>query len=71
MTEYYPITTPLNPNVKLDKTSDNAKPALSQLVYEYSTVMSSLNFAAIATRLDLEYTVHELSQFMNNSLPIY
>jgi len=71
MTECHPITTPLNSNIKLDKTSDDAKPALPQLVHEYSTVISSLNFAAITTRLDLKYTVHKLSQFMNNPSLIY
>jgi len=71
MTEYYPVTTPLDPNVKLNKTSDNAKPALSQLVHEYSAVIGSLNFTAIATIPDLKYTVHELSQLMSNPLPIH
>ena len=71
MTEYYPVTTPLDPNVKLNKTSDNAKPALSQLVHEYSAVIGSLNFTAIATIPDLKYTVHELSQFMSNPSPIH
>jgi len=68
MTKCHPVTTPLNPNVKLNKISDDAEPALPQLVHEYSTVISSLNFATIATRPDLKYTVHELSQFMNNPL---
>jgi len=71
MTECHFVTTLLNPNVKLDKTSDDAEPALPQLVHEYSAVISSLNFATIATRPDLKYIVHELSQFMNNLLPIH
>ena len=71
MTECHPVTTPLDPNVKLDKTSDDAKLALPQLVHEYSAVIGSLNFAAIATRPDLKYTVYELSQFMNNPSPIH
>ena len=68
MTECHPVTTPLDPNVKLNKTSDNTEPALPQLVHEYSAVIGSLNFAAIATRPDLKYTVYELSQFMSNPL---
>jgi len=71
MTECHPVTTPLNPNIKLDKISDDTEPALPQLVHEYSAVIGSLNFAAIATRLDLKYMVHELSQFMNNPSPIH
>jgi len=65
MTECHPVTTPLDPNVKLNKTSDDAEPALPQLVHEYSTVIGSLNFATIATRPDLKYMVHELSQFIS------
>jgi len=71
MTKCHSVITPLNPNVKLDKTSDDAEPVLPQLVYKYSAVIGLLNFAAIATRLDLKYMVHELSQFMNNPSPIY
>jgi len=71
MTECHPVTTPLDPNIKLNKTSNDTEPVPPQLVYEYSTVIGSLNFAAIATRPDLKYTVYELSQFMNNLSPIH
>jgi len=71
MTECYPVTTPLNPNIKLNKTSDDAKPALPQLAHEYSTVIGLLNFAAITTRLDLKHMVYKLFQFMNNPSPIH
>ena len=71
MTDCHSITTPLDPNVKLNKTSDDAEPALSQLIHEYSTIIGSLNFAVIATRPDLKYTVHELSQFMSNLSPTH
>jgi len=71
ITKCYPVTTPLDPNVKLDKTSDDAELTLPQLVHEYSAVIGSLNFATIVTRLDLKYMVYELSQFINNPSPIH
>ena len=71
MTKCHSVTTPLNPNIKLNKTSDDVESVLPQLVHAYSAIIGSLNFAAITTRLDLKYIVYELSQFMNNPSPIY
>lgn len=71
MTSCHSVTTPFNPNVKLDKTPNNTEPILSQLVYEHSAVVGLLNFAAIATKLDLKYAVYELSQFMSNLSSTY
>ena len=65
------VTTLLDPNVKLDKISNDAKPVLPQLIHEYSVIIGSLNFTAITTRLDLKYTVYELSQFMSNPSPTH
>jgi len=41
MTDYHSITTSLDPNVKLDKISDDAEPALPQLIHEYSAIICS------------------------------
>jgi hypothetical protein len=65
MTNCHPVTTPLDPNVKLEKTPDDT-PVTPELWSEYSAAVGSFNFAATTTRPDMKHTVHELSQYLNN-----
>ncbi|CAA7258947.1 unnamed protein product [Cyclocybe aegerita] len=69
------VTTPLDPNVRLDDDSDEeTKPGVNQdqdehLSVGYATLIGSLMYLAIGTRPDIAYTVQKLAQFTQNPKP--
>ena len=61
-----PISTPMNPNAKFEKLTDDDKTVNKG---EYQAMIGSLTYASIATRPDLSAAVGALSQFMNKPGP--
>jgi hypothetical protein len=59
-----PVTTPLDPNVKLEPNKpQNATPTTNG---SYTSLTGSLMYAAIGTRPDIAYVVNKLCSFNNN-----
>nr|VWP01437.1 Cytochrome P450 3A13 [Ganoderma boninense] len=68
MADANPISTPLNPNVKLVKTPDNAD--LSEMGdVLYQAAIGSLMYAALGTWPDISYAVQVLSQYSSRPGP--
>ncbi|CAA7267803.1 unnamed protein product [Cyclocybe aegerita] len=69
------VTTPLDPNVRLDDDSDEeTKPGVNQdqdkrLSVGYATLIGSLMYLAIGTHLDIAYAVQKLAQLTQNPKP--
>jgi hypothetical protein len=67
MEDSNPVKTPLNPNVKLEKTPEGEKHDIP----EYLNALGSLMYAAIGTRPDIAFAVQHLSQFSSNPSPAH
>jgi hypothetical protein len=67
MADSHPVSTPLDPNVKLVKTPDDEHHDIP----EYRSAIGSLMYAAIGTRPDISFAVQTLSQFMSNPGPAH
>ena len=57
------VSTPMETGLKLCKRSDKASP---QEIHQYQKLMGCLEYAAIATRPDITFSVHRLAQFASN-----
>ena len=66
MTDAKPVATPIDPNVTLLKRTKAPDTRASLL---YATVIGSLMYTAIGTRLDISFAVQTLSQFTQNPRP--
>jgi len=60
------VTTPLDPNLKLDLAEHRGEEELEDIT-DYQAVVGSLMYAALATRPDISYAVAALSRY--NSRP--
>jgi hypothetical protein len=68
----YPVSTLLDPNVKLDIDWEDHYKKLEgdpASIYQYSTLLGSLAYAALATRPDIMHAVCALAQFNKNPQP--
>ena len=63
----HPVSTPLDPNVKLVTTPDNEHHDIPK----YQSAIGSLMYAAISTQPDISFAVQTLSQFMSNPSPAH
>jgi hypothetical protein len=66
MEHTHDISTPMDPNVKLDLAKDRGEKELEDIT-DYQAVMGSPMYAALATRPDISYAVAPLSRY--NSRP--
>ena len=57
------VSTPMETGLKLSKRADTATP---QEINQYQKLMGCLEYAAIATRPDITFSVHRLAQFASN-----
>jgi hypothetical protein len=66
-----PVSTPMDPNVKLDDPEDASEEAgsASMVNFGYANLIGSLMYLAIATRPDIAYTVNKLAQFTSAPKP--
>lgn len=67
MEKSHPVSTPLDPNIKLiklDKEEEYDMP-------DYQAAVGSLMYTAIGTRPDISFAVQTLSQFNSNPGPIH
>lgn len=69
-----PVTTPMDPNVKLDdygKTDDPDKQGEqdTRVSASYAALIGSLMYLAISTRPDISFAVNKLAQFTNDPKP--
>jgi len=60
------VSTPMDPNIKLDLAEDRGEKELEDIT-DYQAVVGSLMYAALATRADISYAVTALSRY--NSRP--
>jgi hypothetical protein len=61
--------TPMDPSIKLDS---EASEILSQNNHElYRKIVGKLMFAAIATRIDIAYSVNRLSQYLSEPRKVH
>jgi transposase InsO family protein len=67
MTDSHPVSTPLDPNVKLVKTPETEHYDIP----DYRSAIGSLMYAAVGTRPDISFAVQTLSQFMSNPGPAH
>jgi hypothetical protein len=67
MQDSHPVKTPLDFNVKLEKTPEGERHHLP----EYQNLIGSLMYTAINTRPDIAFAVQHLSQFLSNPLPVH
>ena len=58
-----PVSTPLDPNIKLEPNTDNNEPNRSNA---YASLIGSLQFLATATRPDISYAVNKLASYTAN-----
>ena len=58
-----PVSTPLDPNVKLESNPEAAEPNRSNT---YASLIGSLQYLATATRPDIAYTVNRLASYTAN-----
>ena len=58
MEEANPVSTPLDPNIKLTPSKDGASPERSN---DYASLIGSLQYLAVATRPDIAYAVNRLA----------
>ena len=63
-----PVSTPLDPHVKLNVPSTSI-PSSDSTNFPYAAAIGSLMYAAIATRPDISHAVQKLSQYTSNYLP--
>ena len=67
MVDSHPVSTPLDPNVRLTKL-----PEMEHYdIPEYWSTIGSLIYMAIGTQLDISFAVQHLSQFMSNPAPAH
>jgi hypothetical protein len=66
MEHTHSISTPMDPNIKLDLAEDRGEKELEDIT-DYQAVVGSLMYAALATQLDISYAVAALSHY--NSRP--
>jgi len=66
MEHIHGISTPMDPNVRLDLAEDRGEKELEDII-DYQAVVGSLMYAALATRPDISYAVAALSRY--NSWP--
>jgi len=66
-----PVTTPMDPNVKLDDFGNNEESTDDKISTSYATLIGSLMYLAIATRPDIAFTVNRLAQFSSNPKPAH
>ena len=67
MADSHPVSTPLDPNVKLIRTPETK----NYDIPEYRSSIGSLTYVAIGTRPDISYAIQHLSQFMSNLAPAH
>ena len=58
-----PVTTPLDPNVKLESNKEKGETNCSNA---YASLIGSLQYLATATRPDIAYTVNRLAAYTAN-----
>jgi hypothetical protein len=63
MEDANPVSTPLDPNGKLEPNKEQRKPNRSN---DYASLIGSLQFLAIATRPDIAYAVNRLAAYTAN-----
>jgi hypothetical protein len=63
MEEANPVSTPLDPNIKLTPSKDGASPERSN---DYASLIGSLQYLAVATRPDIAYAVNRLAAYTAN-----
>lgn len=63
MTECNPVSTPMETGLKLIHRVDKASPTE---INQYQKLMGCLEYAAMATRPDITFSVHKLAQFASN-----
>ena len=68
MSECNPISTPMDPNLRLKKSATDFE-ATATTIREYQSIIGGLMFAMICTRPDIAYAVSTLSQFASNPGP--
>jgi len=66
MEHTHDVSTPIDPNVKLDLAEDRGEKELNDIT-DYQAVVGSLMYAALTTQPDISYTVAALSRY--NSRP--
>jgi hypothetical protein len=72
-----PVSTPLDPNIKLDLDHDESNNSEMQgeiserVTTSYATLIGSLMYLAIGTRPDIAYSVQRLAQFTQNPKPVH
>jgi hypothetical protein len=77
LTDANPVTTPLDPHVRLDdkkyneETHSDEQSPNNQGSGTYATAIGSLMYAALGTRPDIAYAVKTLAQYMQNPQPIH
>ena len=67
MADSHPVSTPLDPNIKLMKTPDDKHHDIP----EYQSAIGLFMYAAIGTQPDISFAVQTLSQFMSNPSPAH
>jgi Reverse transcriptase (RNA-dependent DNA polymerase) len=67
MTDSHPVSTPLDPNVKLIKTPENEH----QNIPDYQSAIRLLMYAAVGMGPDITFAVQTLSQFLSNPRPAH
>ena len=75
LTDANPLSTPMDPNVKLDLEAEyhgEAKTrAYTKIEHGYAQLIGSLMYLALATRPDISYAVNRLAQFTSNPKAIH
>jgi hypothetical protein len=67
MTDSHPVSTPLDPNVKLIKTLE----AEYHDIPDYQSAIGLLMYAAVGMQPDISYAVQTPSQFLSNPGPAH
>jgi Reverse transcriptase (RNA-dependent DNA polymerase) len=75
LTDANPVSTPMDPNVKLDMDVKNEEQsetdAHPNIGHGYVQLIGSLMYLALATRPDISFAVNRLAQFMSNPKAIH
>ena len=75
LTEANPVSTPMDPNVKLDTHETNSRELEGEVdakvTYGYAQLIGSLMYLALGTRPDIAFSVNKLAQYTSDPKPLH